>query len=259
LVFNSGLERASYLLNLHELLQNTRRRGTRQDWAREFKRFMRWLLGEQIERVDGSHAILILRQAANMTPEHFQEKKLDELLRAALAGIVSALDRYCHDLIISRVLRELRRSEKNINKELRQLRIPVLAAKSAVHHARLRRGKGGRVRPRPMSIVRHAVQDVLHRDATYQRPSDISRGLRLVGIENVWQTCARRMRCRADDIIKRLDRIVDRRNKIVHEGDVEQRRKGGRPTLHPLDKSQIRQDIDWVARLVNAIEAASDQ
>jgi len=115
-VFRNGRERADYLLKLHELLCNTRQRGTRQDWARNFKNLMHWRQRDQIHRVDGRQAVLVLREGAGMTPEQFREAALNELVRAALVGIVSALDRYCHDLIVSRIVSALNRSEKRINK-----------------------------------------------------------------------------------------------------------------------------------------------
>lgn len=258
-VFTNGRERSEYLISLHELLCNRRRRGTRQDWARRFKRLMHWAQGEDINRIDGSHAVLVLRQGSALAAEHFGEERLNELLRGALAGTVSALDRYCHDLVVSRIVSALGKSEKEMNRELRQFRIPVIAAKKAIKHARTRRGNGGRVRPRPMNIIRHAVQDVLYRDETFQRPADIAKGLRLVGIEDLWEDCSARMNCRPGDITRRLDRVVDRRNRIVHEGDVLRRKRGGRLALHPLTRDEVRSDVAWVADLVNVIEAVVNQ
>lgn len=258
-VFRNGRDRAEYLINLHELLCNQRRRGTRQDWARNFKRLMHWQQAQEIDRIDGSHAMLVLRQGSALRLQDFDEERLNELLRAALAGIVSALDRYCHDLIVSRIVAALGRSEKSINRELRQFRIPIVAARKAVKHAGTRRGRGGRVRPRPMNIIRDAVQDVLYRDETFQRAGDIVKGLRLVGIENLWDDCAARLNCRPGDITKRLDRIVSRRNRIVHEGDVERRKRGGRLALHLLTRNEVRNDATWIANLVDAVELIAAQ
>jgi hypothetical protein len=257
-VFRNGRERAEYLLRLHELLCNTRRRGTREDWARNFKRMMHWRQREQIHRVDGRQSVVVLREGAAITPEQFQEGALNELVRAALVGVVSALDRYCHDLVVSRIVRTLGRSEKRINKELRQLQIPIMAARMAVWHARIRRGKGGRIRTRPMTIIRHAIQDMLYRES-YQGPEEINRALRMVEIEDLWRGCATAMDCTAKDVVERLKQVVDRRNKIVHEGDVLRRRRGGKLALHPVSRRQVLQDVQWVGSLVDAIETIANQ
>lgn len=129
-IFDNGRRRAQYFLRLHALLQDRRQRGIRHDWARNFKRVMHWPQRERVNRIDGRQAILVLREGAGLGPEHFREETLSELLRAALVDIVSALDRYCHELVVSRIVKALGRSEKSINRELRQLYIPVLAAKA---------------------------------------------------------------------------------------------------------------------------------
>ena len=215
---------------------------------------MGWRQREDVERIDGLRALLVLREGALLESSDFSEGRLDELVRAALVRIVSALDRYCHDLVLSRVVGELGRAERSINSELRRLGIPILSVRAAIRQARIRRGRGGRVRPRPMNIIRQAIQDVLHRE-TYQSADDIARGLRMIGVENVWQRCAAEMEDRAENVIRRLNGIVDRRNRIVHEGDFVRRRRGARPTLQAMSRGQVGDDVQWVATLVNAIHA----
>jgi hypothetical protein len=66
------------------------------------------------------------------------------------------------------------------------------------------------------------------------------------------------MNCRGDDIIRRLNRVVERRNRIVHEGDIELRKKGGGVKLRDLTPNEVRQDVQWVTALVHAIEAVAN-
>ncbi|MCL6564986.1 MAG: hypothetical protein K6U09_01030 [Acidobacteriia bacterium] len=246
-VFNSGRTRAEHLLKLSELLLNTRRRGMRADWARRFKALMHWPQKEQIDRVDGPGAVLILREASGLKSKHFDEEYLNELLRAAYAGIVASLDRYCHEVVISRVVAQLSKSPKVASRELRQLRIPILAARKAILHAR----KPG---TRPMNLVRQALQEVLHREETFQRPDDIARGMKIIGVDNLWGKCAQRLGCQPRDIAKRLNKIVDRRNRIVHEGDILRRKRGGKIAYHPIQATEVAGDIKWLSDLVNTIE-----
>jgi hypothetical protein len=246
-VLNSGRTRAEHLLKLSELLLNTRRRGMRADWARRFKRLMHWRQAEQIDRVDGRGAVLILRQASGVNADHFDEEYLNELLRAAYAGVVASLDRYCHEVVLSRVIAELNRSQKSASRELRLMRVPIHAAKKAVLHAR-------KPKTRPMNIIRQALQEVLHRDETFQRPDDIARGMKIIGVDDLWGQCAQRMGCQPRDIKKRLDRIVDRRNRIVHEGDILRRKRGGNIAYHPIRVSEVADDIRWLGDLVDSIE-----
>lgn len=247
-VFNSGRSRAEHLLKLYQLLLNTRQRRMRADWAHSFKKLMHWRQADGIDRVDGTRAILILREGSGVTAGQFREEYLDELLRAAHAGIVASLDRYCHEVVISRVVSRLSKSPHKAGRELRQLRIPIHAARKAILHARTPKS-------RPMNIVREALQEVLHKDETFQRPDDIVRGMKMIGIDDLWRSCARQMAGSADDITKRLRKIVDRRNRIVHEGGMLRHKRGGRISYYPIHASEVEADIKWVGDLVNAMEA----
>ena len=99
-VFDATMRRVDRLLNLYDLLYNRRQRGTRQDWAAKFKNFMRWPSTEKIQRIDGNHALLILREESLVSLNEFRQDELSELLRSAIVSSVSALDRYCHDELL---------------------------------------------------------------------------------------------------------------------------------------------------------------
>lgn len=251
-IFESGRTRAEHLLKLSELLLNTRRRGVRADWARNFKTLMHWRQGEQIDRVDGRGAILILRQSAGIDANSFDEEYLNELLRAAYAGIVASLDRYCHEVILCKVIACLRKPPEDAGRELRQLKVPVYEVKRAIAHAR-------KPKTRPMNIVRQALQEALHRDETFQRPDDIAKGMKIIGITDLWRQCAQRMSCQPGDITKRLNRIVDRRNRIVHEGGILRRKKGGKIAYYPIRAYEVAADIKWLGNLVESIEQVVSQ
>ena len=123
--FDAAMQRVDRLLGLYHLLRNTRERGIRADWARKFKTLMHWAQGDAIDRVDGTGAVLILRHTSGFTADEFKHDELSELLRAALAASVSALDRYCHAVVVSLVMAQLRRSEDNWPKELKKLSLPI--------------------------------------------------------------------------------------------------------------------------------------
>lgn len=245
-VFKNGRDHAEHLLKLAELLTNTRERKMRKDWAKDFKRFMHWKQKEQIDRVDGTGAMLIVRESARVTSKNFNEDYTSELLRAAHATIVAALDRYCHELIVSHVIAALGNS--NHSHELRKFTIPVVEAHKAVRHGRK---KGAR----PMNIVRQSIQEQLHRE-TFQRPDDIVRGLKIIGVDDPWQTCANTMGCTRNEIVTRLREIADRRNKIVHEGDIVRHKRGGKIRYRRITPKQVASNITWIGQLVDAIEAS---
>lgn len=246
-VFKSGRDRAEHLLKLAELLTNTRDRRMRADWAKNFKTLMHWRQHEKIDRVDGTGAILILRESANVTYKNFNDKYASELLRAAHVTIVAALDRYCHERILSRCIKTLQNS-KSCSSELRKIALPILDVHKAVAHAR-------KPDTRPMNIIRASLQDVLYK-RTFQSPNEIAQGLSIIGATNLWNECATQMGCSPKDITTRLDKIVARRNKMVHEGDIVRHKRGGKVRYGKITPKQVANDVIWLSTLVDAIEKA---
>ena len=67
-VFETAIERASHLVQLYDLLHDSRQRAVRADWADSFNRLMHWPVGEQIVRIDGTDrdSLLVLRESVGV-------------------------------------------------------------------------------------------------------------------------------------------------------------------------------------------------
>ena len=252
--FDATMKRVDCMLNLYEALYNTRRRNMRKDWGENFKKFMRWPAKEKIYRIDGKDALLILRERSALRKDQFRHEELAELLRAALVRSVSALDRYCHDVLISRVIAQTDLASVNWPSELKKVAVPLAKAKEALNHAKKRYGKGGRKRTRPMNIIKQALDEKFHQELTLQSPAEIAQALSMIGVKGLWGNCAKGMNARAEDIKKRLNGIVARRNKIVHEGDIKRFKKGRRIVFNDHAIGPIRDDVSWLYQLVEVID-----
>lgn len=248
-VFKDGKDRAEHLLKLAKLLTNTRRRGIRADWERDFKRFMRWKANERIDRVDGTGAILILRESSKISAQNFSAAFTSELLRAAHVTVVAALDRYCHQLIVDKCIKCLTDNSSK-SAELRKIAIPIADVCSAVKHAK-------KLRTRPMNIVKASIQELLYK-RTFQSPDEIAQGLSIVGVTNLWSCCSQQLDCRPQEITSKLNKIVSRRNKIVHEGDIIRHNRGGKLRHAEITPTQVANDVKWLESLVSAIERSCE-
>jgi len=244
-VFNHGRKRAEHLLKLAELLTNTRKRKMRSDWSKDFKKFMHWNQNEQIDRIDGTGAILILKESSQLSAKTFGDEYTSELLRAAHVTIVAALDRYCHELIASRFIKALK-STKTLTAELRKIELPIEDVHKAVMHAK-------NPRTRPLILVRASVQELLYKK-TFQNSREIESGLLIIGVRRLWTGCATHMGCTAEDITTRLNKVAARRNKIVHEGDLVRHEKGGKLRQAKITPNQVAKEIIWLGEFVDAIE-----
>jgi hypothetical protein len=94
--------------------------------------------------------------------------------------------------------------------------------------------------------------------ATYQHPDDIADGIRMVSACALWNEVALRvgatpttMIAMSADLRKRLAVIVDRRNKIVHEGDLQ-------PTVPRTPWTIDRADLSQVTTFINDVVGAID-
>jgi len=118
---------------------------------------------------------------------------------------------------------------------LLRFRIPVVEARKAILHAK-------KANSRPMNLVRESVRLVLHED-TFQRPDAVAKGLRMIGIEKLWTQCGVDLGCDGNEVIKALNRIIDHRNRIVHEGDIQHRARGGKIKFHKISAKQVADDV----------------
>ena len=94
---------------------------------------------------------------------------------------------------------------------------------------------------------------------TYQYPDDIADGVRLISPCKLWNEVAIKLGATTatlgadtDSLKKRLSLIVDRRNKIVHEGDLQ-------PvvprTPWPISRKDVSDVAAYILEIVTAIDA----
>ena len=252
--FDAAITRGEHLLTLYDLLGDQRKRSVREDWASKFRKFMKWKQNEKIIRVDGDGCIVILRESANISREHFKHDYLSELLRFSLVAAVSAMDRYFHDAVVERSWSLLGRKEENIPKELLKLEIPVLEAKRA-----LSRLKGDN-RSRPGNLVKKAIQDKLHAKFTFQNPDNVLKAARMLGVEDFWSKVATNMPGvpKGNNLQNRLKQITLRRNQIVHEADLERKTRQTRLSLREVSSRESKKSVKWIKEFVQAVDKVFD-
>jgi hypothetical protein len=163
---------------------------------------------------------------------------------------VAALDAYMHRLIVERAY-----SHGSLPGGLARLDMPFAQLLSQADAAK----EAARRKPynsRPRVAVKKQLRDRLLRE-TYQRYEDVSKALGMIGFPGNWDQIGRQLdpSMSPEQIRSRLNIIVTRRNQVVHEGDyrrLERPRDSGR---NPLNSRDARADIDFVAKLKDAIHA----
>lgn len=143
----------------------------------------------------------------------------DNILRAALTMLVSAIDTFVHELIINAILFEI--SEEKSIFDLRNINIPIGTIKAPSEEQRR------------IAIANHLRKQ--YGKESFQSSAKIESALSTIGITKVWKSISAHLNMSAEDIKLTLDLLVRRRNQIVHEGDLDH--------LHQ-PRDIFREDID---------------
>lgn len=245
--------RARRSLFLHDGLINLRKRRIRSDWQSTFCRLMRWPQDTAIERVDSKDAIIILRENSDLTPDDFTRESLDDLLRAALTFGISALDRYVHERVVRGIIPALRRRDLlGPQKRLAMPAVFTLQICDIVQRAHRRNET-----VRPANEVRKRIQELLH-TKPFQSWEQIRDAFQLLGVMRFPSQVKQAFpgqRLAADEIRKRLNDIVHRRNRIVHEGDLFRRARGGAGSQRHISKGYVAESLDFLDDFVESLDS----
>jgi hypothetical protein len=173
-----------------------------------------------------------------------------DMRRLSVVMAVGALDTYMHSLVITRAYTHgqlpggLARLDVSFEALLAQADEAKEAARKPSHKSRQRVG------------VKRQLRDRLLQE-TFQNSAGVSRALGMAGLGGKWKEIGQQMTpaMQPEAIKTRLDDIVMRRNQIVHEGDYERKERPRKAKLTPMTPNQATADIDFIAKLVDAIHA----
>ncbi|WP_297770830.1 HEPN domain-containing protein [uncultured Alcanivorax sp.] len=214
---------------------------------------MHWPRRENIVRIDGKdkNSLLILRETLGISREHFSHEYASELLRSSIVCSISALDRYMHDVVVDRCWALLSQAEKDVPKELKKVRLPVLATKKALEKLK------SNPNSRPGTLVKKEIQKAIHIDFTFQKKSDIEKGAKLLGVSDFWRKMAAEMPGGPSpgEVQEELTRITKRRNQIVHESDLILKTSAKEISQREISGSDAQDAVMWISSFVEALDS----
>jgi hypothetical protein len=161
----------------------------------------------------------------------------DDMLRSALAAIVSALDAYVHQ----RCKQGLIETFLGIRSEAQGFRLFQLSASTFMSYV-------------TSGMQLAALESAIHEKLgwqSFQMPDKIADAWRLISDVKVWHEVAVELGMSPPDVKVKLKLIVDRRNSIVHEGDMRPDRVG---ELWPIDSVEVSGNIDFIVMIVRGLE-----
>lgn len=168
-----------------------------------------------------------------------------DLRRQSWAMASAAIDTYFHWLV-----RKADLGAGTLTNALKKLDVPFGDLVEMARDGVVARREG--IANRPIVTARNVLYERILQD-TYQTPRGIETAMSLRGISGYWAAIAAEMGEPAGEIKKRLNSLAYRRNKIVHEGDIQRQSKPRAVKHNSIEETEIRDELSWVRRFINAV------
>ncbi|MET9794308.1 hypothetical protein ACFW3Z_20505 [Nocardiopsis alba] len=161
----------------------------------------------------------------------------EDLYRAAWSQAVSALDHWLHQEVLEHAVALVRSPERPLPDRLAKLKMPFSTVEQMADNS-------------VDSVFAEFIEEEIRRD-TYQRSKGIGEGLRLVthlNAQQIWERIAEGLGTNAAAARDRQDKIVDRRNRIAHQADLD---RDGRRT--PMSADEVEAAVVWIESVAEQI------
>ena len=163
---------------------------------------------------------------------------LTDLLRAQIVMIVSALDHYIHEITRVGMLEVYDGVRPQTNAFLR-FQVPMGAAMDGISKPSENEWFDIEIRER------HGYQ-------AFQHPDNIANAVRLFSSRELWRSVASELNLSEQDVKNRLRAIVNRRNQIVHEADLDPSIPGSM-NRWSISSADVTSALDFIQDVCEAI------
>ena len=189
------------------------------------------LFRANLERVRSIHGLYL-----NFSGAVTSIVDLSDILRAEIVLIVSALDHFIHELT-RRGMMEIWRGKRATTPAYSRYRVSMGIASQLVAAT---------------GIDYHLEMEIRnqHSFAAFQQPERIAEAVRLFSSIELWNEVGSMLREDPRAITSQLKLIVDRRNKIAHEADVDPSYPGQR---WPIDRKDVEDALAFIEKIGDAI------
>ena len=160
---------------------------------------------------------------------------LSDLYRSQIVLVVSALDHFVHEFVLNGMV-EIYNLNRAPTPAFLKFQIPLLSIYNCPSC--------------PNDIIIRDIIKEKHSYLSFQDPEKIADALRLVSETKIWEELAVIFGTTSRDLKNQIKLIVDRRNKIAHEADMNPTYPG---TKWPISPSDVDYTIDFIYRVVSEL------
>lgn len=167
----------------------------------------------------------------------------DDTRRSAIALGVAALDTYLHWALADTALEKMPTALKGLDVPFGDL---VDLSEAMVQD---------RAKIRPKVRARRALERAILK-LTFQSSRGVEDAMLMLGKRNAFAKISKEIvpPQGVQDIKDQLNRIVHRRNQIVHEGDLQRQSRPQQIKRESIADAAIQTDLDWLRTLIDAID-----
>jgi len=183
---------------------------------------------QYVKNLDGLYSVLKSRTSSALD--------LSDLLRSELVLAVSTLDHFIHNIIEIGML-EIYQGSRPPTTTSHDFRVSIANVQSAIKN------------PSDISWLKDRIRTNIGYQS-FQKSDKISNIVRLISSKNLWDEIAIIMNSPKSQIILQLDLIIDRRNKIAHEADLDPTYPGQR---WPINEIMVNDSISHIEQVCEAI------
>lgn len=165
---------------------------------------------------------------------------LSDLLRAEIVLAVSALDHFVHETVRLGLI-EAYRNERPRTRSFQNFQVSIGSISGAVSDT-------------PNSDWLEQEIRNSHSHQSFQSYENIAQAISLVSELRLWDKVASHIGSSRQDIRETLRVIINRRNQIAHEADMDPSYPGVR---WPIDEQMVDESIDFIEQIAEAIYAVT--
>lgn len=167
---------------------------------------------------------------------HVEALSIDSILRAEFVLLVSALDFYIHQIVCHKIVHDFFNGI-------------LVCEENLISMSVIQQLDRATDQPSKEQILYASLKKRLSKDS-FQSSRNIEYALGLIGKKKIWSALSNVMGDTADNIKNTLDLIVQRRNQIAHEADIEIHTG----TYRPISQSTVDDCRAFLSTLVTSID-----
>ena len=162
-----------------------------------------------------------------------------DILRAEYVLAVSALDFYVHEVVRLGMI-EIIQGKRAETNAFKKFNVCLESVRQAIND------------PLSFDWLEGEIR-TSHGFKSFQTSKKVAEALKLISEIPVWVEVSNKMGTSAKDIRDRLDLIVDRRNKIAHEADID---PSYPDTRWPIDEQLVSDTVGFIEQVVEFIDSS---